>query len=395
MNKNKANKSSNSIHQKSNKSLNKVHIKPPKENKNRIQNKNKLRKYNKGDLIYNNSNNKNIKINTNIRAKSNTKNIGNKEKNKSNMNIKKNNSNPIKKNLTGSNEVLNNISSLNPHQKKPKVEINNENINTNILTNTNPNTNHALTNPNKNENTFNINFNNKFKSDINNPFFLKRKQQKDLAKTENKKINIKFNNKEDDTSIPNFENLKYISLEDTNALFNAWQHCSIIYKLFEEKIMKKNDFEINKNTLELITKNSEACKELKDQKFWILYIEYLINNNLLTNENQFITVINEAFSYMTYNCTQLRIYYLQKIKKYAPVILSDGTFDDSDETYINKLNPNTISFIKRQKGVISSNVKLKSANKRKNCKLENKNQEYKEIIKDNKINRLINNGGNM
>ena len=29
------------------------------------------------------------------------------------------------------------------------------------------------------------------------------------------------------------------------------------------KMVKKNDFEINKNTLELITKNSEACAKLK------------------------------------------------------------------------------------------------------------------------------------
>ena len=168
----------------------------------------------------------------------------------------------------------------------------------------------------------------------------------------------------------------------------------MIYKIFEEKIMKKNDFEINKNTLELITKNSDACKQLNDQKFWILYIEYLINNNLLINEQQFLTVINEAFSYMTYNCTQLRVYYLQKIKKYAPVFLPDGTFDDSDEAYINKLNQATINFIKRQKGVNSSNVKLKSANKGKNCKLEN-DSEYKEIIRENKIRSLVDNGGNI
>jgi len=242
----------------------------------------------------------------------------------------------------------------------------------------------------------NFNGNNLFKSDIKNPNFFNLKKEKEtiLAKTELKKISNKYNKKLDTISIPNFENLKYVSLEDTNALFTAWQNCSMIYKIFEEKIMKKNDFEINKNTLELITKNSEACKQLNDQKFWILYIEYLINNNLLISEKQFLTVINEAFSYMTYNCTQLRVYYLQKIKKYAPVLLPDGTIDDSDEAYINKLNQATINFIKRQKGVNSSNVKLKSANKGKNCKLENDN-EYKEIIRENKIRSLVDNGGNI
>ena len=405
MNKINANKSSSNAHQKSNKSLKKPHTNKSKDNRNKIQNKNKLRQFNKSGIFDNGTNvNSYNNTNPNLRAKSNKKYLGNKDKNKSNKNINNINSNPIKNNLHNSHKILNNISSVNQLQKKIKFDINNENINTNIINNTNPtNIKNLNTNPiikyNKNISQFNLsnfNGNNLFKSDIKNPNFFNLKKEKEtiLAKTELKKISNKYDKKLDTISIPNFENLKYVSLEDTNALFTAWQNCSMIYKIFEEKIMKKNDFEINKNTLELITKNSEACKQLNDQKFWILYIEYLINNNLLISEKQFLTVINEAFSYMTYNCTQLRVYYLQKIKKYAPVLLPDGTIDDSDEAYINKLNQATINFIKRQKGVNSSNVKLKSANKGKNCKLENDN-EYKEIIRENKIRSLVDNGGNI
>jgi len=405
MNKINANKSSSNAHQKSNKSLKKPHTNKSKDNRNKIQNKNKLRQFNKSGIFDNGTNvNSYNNTNPNLRAKSNKKYLGNKDKNKSNKNINNINSNPIKNNLHNSHKILNNISSVNQLQKKIKFDINNENINTNIINNTNPtNIKNLNTNPiikyNKNISQFNLsnfNGNNLFKSDIKNPNFFNLKKEKEtiLAKTELKKICNKYDKKLDTISIPNFENLKYVSLEDTNALFTAWQNCSMIYKIFEEKIMKKNDFEINKNTLELITKNSDACKQLNDQKFWILYIEYLINNNLLISEKQFLTVINEAFSYMTYNCTQLRVYYLQKIKKYAPVYLPDGTLDDSDEAYINKLNQATINFIKRQKGVNSSNVKLKSANKGKNCKLENDN-EYKEIIRENKIRSLVDNGGNI
>lgn len=405
MNKINANKSSSNAHQKSNKSLKKPHTNKSKDNRNKIQNKNKLRQFNKSSIFDNGTNvNSYNNTNPNLRAKSNKKYLGNKDKNKSNKNINNINSNPIKNNLHNSHKILNNISSVNQLQKKIKFDINNENINTNIINNTNPtNIKNLNTNPiikyNKNISQFNLsnfNGNNLFKSDIKNPNFFNLKKEKEtiLAKTELKKISNKYDKKLDTISIPNFENLKYVSLEDTNALFTAWQNCSMIYKIFEEKIMKKNDFEINKNTLELITKNSDACKQLNDQKFWILYIEYLINNNLLISEKQFLTVINEAFSYMTYNCTQLRVYYLQKIKKYAPVLLPDGTIDDSDEAYINKLNQATINFIKRQKGVNSSNVKLKSANKGKNCKLENDN-EYKEIIRENKIRSLVDNGGNI
>jgi len=405
MNKINANKSSSNAHQKSNKSLKKPHTNKSKDNRNKIQNKNKLRQFNKSGIFDNGTNvNSYNNTNPNLRAKSNKKYLGNKDKNKSNKNINNINSNPIKNDLHNSHKILNNISSVNQLQKKIKFDINNENINTNIINNTNPtNIKNLNTNPiikyNKNISQFNLsnfNGNNLFKSDIKNPNFFNLKKEKEtiLAKTELKKISNKYDKKLDTISIPNFENLKYVSLEDTNALFTAWQNCSMIYKIFEEKIMKINDFEINKNTLELITKNSEACKQLNDQKFWILYIEYLINNNLLISEKQFLTVINEAFSYMTYNCTQLRVYYLQKIKKYAPVFLPDGTIDDSDEAYINKLNQATINFIKRQKGVNSSNVKLKSANKGKNCKLENDN-EYKEIIRENKIRSLVDNGGNI
>ena len=405
MNKINANKSSSNAHQKSNKSLKKPHTNKSKDNRNKIQNKNKLRQFNKSGIFDNGTNvNSYNNTNPNLRAKSNKKYLGNKDKNKSNKNINNINTNPIKNNLHNSHKILNNISSVNQIQKKIKFDINNENINTNIINNTNPtNIKNLNTNPiikyNKNISQFNLsnfNGNNLFKSDIKNPNFFNLKKEKEtiLAKTELKKICNKYDKKLDTISIPNFENLKYVSLEDTNALFTAWQNCSMIYKIFEEKIMKKNDFEINKNTLELITKNSDACKQLNDQKFWILYIEYLINNNLLISEKQFLTVINEAFSYMTYNCTQLRVYYLQKIKKYAPVLLPDGTIDDSDEAYINKLNQATINFIKRQKGVNSSNVKLKSANKGKNCKLEN-DSEYKEIIRENKNRSLVDNGGNI
>ena len=394
MNKIIANKQSNIFHQKPNKSMKKLQSNKSSENKKGNQNRNKLRQFNKNDVIKNNTYNS---INPNLRQKSNQKYIGNNEKNKTNnVNIHKINSNQIKNNLQKSNKILNSIPSLNPKQKKEKkvkIEINNENINTNIISNPNPILNNFNINPktnsNQNINSFNSN-NNIFKPDINNLNFLCEKKPKDIAKTDIKRISKQFNIKKEEIPVPNFENLKYISLEDTNALFNAWQNCSMIYKIFEEKFMKKNDFEINKNTLELITKNTDACKELNEQKFWILYIEYLINNNLLINEKQFISVINEAFSYMTYNCTQLRIYYLQKIKKYAPVYLSDGTFDDSDETYINKLNEHTINFINRQKGASSSNVKLKSA--KKNCKLED-NKKTREINRENKIRALVDNGG--
>lgn len=204
------------------------------------------------------------------------------------------------------------------------------------------------------------------KSDINNTNFLEPCQNK--IKIDLKKIS-KFSNidEEEIKRTKNMDNLNSNPLNELSSLFNTWQEITFFYKRFEEKLLKKNNFEINKNTLEIKTKNAESCRQLNDPKFWILYVEYLINNSLLFNENQFLSVINEGFSYMESDSdsTQLRIYYLQKIKKYSPCFLPDGNVDDTDDVYLNKLNKSTVNFIKSQKEFISSNIKLKSTNKKK------------------------------
>lgn len=263
-----------------------------------------------------------------------------------------------------------------PNQKKLSFSKSDENlINSQRIQSFNQNQkNNNKNKKNVNNNKINIfpqpcSLDKKTESDITNlnvfrPCKSNQKNIKNIAKNNDSKNNIKSNTYE-----TNFENLKYIPLNDTSSLFNALQNSYVIYKVFEEKFLKKNNFEIDAKTLEIITKNSEACKELRDQKFWILYVEYLINNNLLTNEKQFLSVINEAFSYMGYDCAQLRTYYLQKIKKYSPCFLHNGSFDQSDDVYFSKLNKSTYNFIKSQKEVNSSNVKLKSTNKKKLYKL--------------------------
>lgn len=205
---------------------------------------------------------------------------------------------------------------------------------------------------------------------VNNQFLIKKKRHKTKSKNTfeseikynniflsyEKTLKIKFKNIYKDTIT--FENLKYISLDDISSLFNAWRNISNIYKAFEEELLKKNDLEIDKKTLKIISKNEKACKMLNDQKFWILYIEYLINENLLLNEDQFISMINEAFTYMFdngnnindrnkgYQFNLLKIYYLYKIKKFAPCFLDDGTLDDNDDHYIEKLDKSVVGLIK-------------------------------------------------
>lgn len=237
----------------------------------------------------------------------------------------------------------------------------------------------------------------KFQSDIDNNYFFST-----YAKT--LKINLKKISKNTGISefllkdTTNFENLKYASLDNVSSLFKAWQKSADIYKTFAQKLMKKKNFEIDEKTLKIKTKNHEANAELNKQKFWILYTEYLIDKNYILNENQFLSVMNEAFSYMDgsngenngYQCNLLKRYYLEKIKKYSPCFLPDGSFDDNDDTYINKLNQAAINLInKRKRNNISfmgkkfkiSNGAKNEGNNLKDEKISDKNN--KDIFKFN------------
>lgn len=205
----------------------------------------------------------------------------------------------------------------------------------------------------------------KFKTDINNKNFFRTKEKNikiNLINLFSKSYIANFDIKDN----INFENIKYISLDNISSLFNSWQNCSVIYKAFEEELLNKNNFEIDTKTLQIKTKNHEAAKELYNQKFWILYTEYLIDKNYILNEEQFLSVINDAFSYMDgkdndnngYPCKLLINYFLEKIKKYSPNFQPDGSFDDRDETYISKLAKPASNLInKRKMGRISFNQK--------------------------------------
>ena len=250
-------------------------------------------------------------------------------------------------------------------------------------------------------------FEKEIKSDFNNNNFVEQNQN--IIKIDLKKIPKNSNINEEPIKITtNLDNLKHITFKEISSVFTGWQEIALFYKRLEENIFNKNNFEINEKTLEIKTKNTESCQKLKDPKFWIIYVEYLINNNLFITGSQFLSVINEAFSYMESDSdsAHLRIYYLQKIKKLAPCFLPDGSFDDTDDVYLNKLNKSTVNFIKSQKEFISSNIKLKSANKKKlyninediakfenNILNEEKQSEYSkenEIKSMNQNNRLNN-----
>ena len=117
---------------------------------------------------------------------------------------------------------------------------------------------------------------------------------------------------------------------------------------------------LGQSTFDIITKNEKACKELKNEKFWILYIEYLKRNNKIKETKDFLKIINLAFSYVEFNIKLLLVFYLDKIKKYNPIILNDGKIEDKDGPYIDLLDINVKNRINNLKENLSSNIKIRN-----------------------------------
>ena len=160
--------------------------------------------------------------------------------------------------------------------------------------------------------------------------------------------------------IKNIDNLEVIPLKGIDYLYSAWKSSNLIDEKFKEVILNENDFEINYDSLELKTNNTKA-EELKDERFWILYIEHLIKNNKIKNDKQFLQVINKAFSDLEYNFNKLIIYYLDKIKRFHP-IEKNGKIIYKDNVYIDLLNDKVKRRINDIKKILNSGVKKNISN---------------------------------
>ena len=158
--------------------------------------------------------------------------------------------------------------------------------------------------------------------------------------------------------IKNIDDLEVLPLKDIRYIFSAWKSSNLIFENFEKKILNENDFKINYESFEIKTKNEKAEIELKDEKFWILFHEYMIKNNKIKNGDDFLKSINNAFSYLDFNFGLLLIYYLEKIKKFKPILIN-GKVEDKDEPYIDMLYPSVKNRIKKEKEKMTSDIKFK------------------------------------
>ena len=189
------------------------------------------------------------------------------------------------------------------------------------------------------------------------------KQKKEESKEESKKEKeekdengIKIN--KNVFKIRNIDDLEVLPLKNLQYLYSAWKSSNLIFENFEKNILDKKNFEINGETFDIITKNEKACNELKNEKFWILYIEYLKRNSKIKEAKDFLKIINLAFTYMEFDSQLLLVYYLDKIKKYNP-IMDNGKIEEKDGPYINLLDSRVKNRINYLKENLSSNIKIR------------------------------------
>ena len=161
--------------------------------------------------------------------------------------------------------------------------------------------------------------------------------------------------------IEDIDNLDILPLKSLNYIFSAWKSSKLILENFEQKILNKNDFEI-KDDYDIKTKNMKARQELNDEKFWILYSEYLIKNNKIKKYEDFLKIINNAFSFLDCNFNLLLYYYFDKIKNYHPII-KGGKIEVKDESYIELLDTPVKNRIKNLRDSLKSDVKITSNRK--------------------------------
>ena len=185
---------------------------------------------------------------------------------------------------------------------------------------------------------------------------------------ENKPLNNAY-------KIKNIDDLKVIPLKNIYCLYSAWKSSNLIFENFEKNILDKKNFEINFETFDITTKNEKACNELKNEKFWILYIEYLKRNNKINEIKDFLKIINLAFSYIELDSRLLLVYYLDKIKKFNP-IMNNSKIEDKDGPYIDLLDTRVKNRIKNLKEKLSSNIKIRNYTYQKERKKENFFYEY-------------------
>lgn len=218
--------------------------------------------------------------------------------------------------------------------------------------------------------------------------------QKSLSrsKSKNKKIlnhgDIKKNNSKPKQTQKKTDNL----LNTISSIYSSLASIDKINENFQKTILSNKNIIINDDNFEIKTQNEEASLMLSNEKFWIVYINYLLQMDKIKNTEEFIHISNFAFSHLQKDFFLLKSFYLKNIKK---LNFTEKNTNTTDEEYLNLLDQNVkVLLNSKLKNLLNSKTKKEkgpnekaenfsfSQNKNKKDEVYNQTDEIKEEKKE-------------
>ena len=180
--------------------------------------------------------------------------------------------------------------------------------------------------------------------------------------------NIQNNKKNKNNNNNNYKNKQIIDKLYDNIIYIN----NNFYKFLNNILTNKNFKIQNDNSLK--SKNEYGSYLLKNEKFWIIYIEYLFKYNKIKNIQNFLFIMNFAFKFMTFEFDNLKNYYLNKCKNMFPIKNKNNKKKKKNLDYINLLNENTKIILKQHNIKTVQKINIKKDDSIKKYLYQNKSE---------------------
>ena len=205
---------------------------------------------------------------------------------------------------------------------------------------------------------------------------IKRNKSTIIKKIKNKYNKKNNNDKNNNNKLNNKNNFKNKQIID--KLYDNIIYINNNFYKFLNNILTNKNFKIH-NDNSLISKNEYGSSLLKNEKFWIIYIEFLFNTNKIKNIQNFLFIVNFAFKFMTFEYEKLKNYFLNKCKNMFPLKNKNNKILKNNLDYINLLNENTKTILNQHNIKTVHKINIKKDDSIKNYL--NKNKSENKIIK--------------
>lgn len=191
--------------------------------------------------------------------------------------------------------------------------------------------------------------------------------QKSLSrsKSKNKKLPNHGDIKKNNSKPKQIQKKSDTLLDKISSFYSSIINIDNIFEDFQKTILLNKNIIINDKNFEIKTQNEESSLMLSSEKFWIVYIDYLLQMDKIKNREQFIHISNFAFSHLEKDYFLLKSFYLKKIKNFN---FTEKNSNTTDEEYLNLLDQNV-------KILLNSKLKNQLSSKTKNEKEVNEKAE--------------------